>query len=288
MKYLIVLLSLCLLIVGCSVNNFNVQNHAIRVKSSFEKSNPEEYYSILSKLELLSQLEKDVLHKQYVTTNDFSENVLGVKTMLDTDEKVIALTLDACGGEYGSGYDEALIDFLIAENIKATIFVNARWIDTNMEQFLQLASNPLFSIENHGTEHKPLAIRPHFAWGIQSTTSQEEVVNEIMGNQVKITELTGYTPSYFRSGTAYYDEASVKIANDLRLEVVNFSVNGDAGATFSQERVKQSLLQSTNGSIVILHMNQPYSNTAAGVKEAIPILISQGYEFVHLYDYELK
>lgn len=288
MKYLNVLLLFCILIVGCSVNNFNVRNHANHIKSSFEKSNPEDYYNVPSKLELLSQLEKDALHKQYNTTNNFSENVLGVKTMLHTDEKVIALTLDACGGEYGSGYDETLIDFLIAENIKATIFVNARWIDANMEEFLQLASNPLFTIENHGTEHKPLSIRSNYAWGIQSTTSQEEVVNEIMGNQVKITKLTGYTPRYFRSGTAYYDEASVKIANDLNLEVVNFSINGDAGATFSQERVKQSLLHSTNGSIVILHMNQPNSNTAAGVKEAIPILISQGYEFVHLSDYELK
>lgn len=57
--------------------------------------------------------------------------ITGVLTRLATKDKVIALTFDACGGKGGSGYDRKLIDYLIKENIPATLFINARWIDAN-------------------------------------------------------------------------------------------------------------------------------------------------------------
>ncbi|MDQ0917874.1 hypothetical protein [Paenibacillus sp. V4I5] len=38
----------------------------------------------------------------------WGENVPGVRTHLTTEEQVIALTFDACGGKEGSGYDEKL------------------------------------------------------------------------------------------------------------------------------------------------------------------------------------
>src|SRR5699024_7073493 len=59
---------------------------------------------------------------------EWGENVTGVKTTFQTDKREMALTFDACGGPYGSGYDEELISFLKEENIPATLFVNERWI----------------------------------------------------------------------------------------------------------------------------------------------------------------
>src|SRR5690625_310875 len=89
---------------------------------------------------------------------EWGEHVSGVKTRIKTDEKEIALTFDACGGDHGNGYDEELIEFLKKEQIPATLFVNERWIIANEEIFLELATHPLFRIENHGTSHSPLSV----------------------------------------------------------------------------------------------------------------------------------
>ncbi|MDQ0352959.1 peptidoglycan/xylan/chitin deacetylase (PgdA/CDA1 family) [Alkalibacillus filiformis] len=219
---------------------------------------------------------------------EWGEFVTGVKTQLDTEEQAIALTFDACGGPYGREYDEELIEFLIEHDIPATLFVNKDWIEHNEETFIQLAENPLFQIENHGTDHLPLSVSGRTAWGIDGTNSPEEVYEEVQTNQQYIYELTGETPSYFRSGTAYYDEVAVQMIQDMGLEAVNYNVLGDAGGTYSSEQVEQSLLQSEPGSIALLHMNQPSSGTRDGVMNAIPQLIEQGYEFVLLDEYELK
>jgi peptidoglycan/xylan/chitin deacetylase (PgdA/CDA1 family) len=220
--------------------------------------------------------------------SQWGENVDGVKTKMDTDEQQIALTFDACGGPYGNGYDEELITYLLEAQIPATLFVNQRWIDENEELFLMLADEPLFQIENHGTQHVPLSVNGGTAWGIEATESPKEAQQEVLGNHKRVYKLTGKEMSLFRSGTAYYDEVAVSLVEALGYEVVNFDILGDAGATFSKEQVTNALLQAQPGSIALLHMNQPQSGTAGGVKEAVPLLKEQGFEFVQLQDVELK
>ncbi|ARK28977.1 polysaccharide deacetylase family protein [Halalkalibacter krulwichiae] len=220
--------------------------------------------------------------------DQWGENVTGVKTSIKTDERVIALTFDACGGPYGNGYDEELIQFLKSEQIPATLFINERWIKEHEKAFLELAKDPLFQIENHGTAHVPLSVTGKAAWGIEGTNSPEEIVNEVMANQETIESLTGRAPTMFRSGTAFYDEVAVEIVNELGLEVVNFDILGDAGATYNADQVYTALLQAKKGSIALLHMNQPQSGTAEGVKRAVLQLELDGFSFVNLDGFELQ
>lgn len=219
---------------------------------------------------------------------EWGENVSGVKTAFQTDAKEVALTFDACGGPTGSEIDNNLISFLKSEEIPSTLFVNSRWIDENTKEFIELAENPLFQIENHGTEHKPLSVTGASAWGIKGTTSIKEVVDEILNNHNKITQLTGQPPSFFRSGTAYYDDVSVSIANELGIDVVNYTILGDAGATYSSDQVKEALLTASPGDIALLHMNQPDSGTAQGIRKAIPLLKEKGFTFVQLSNQNLR
>jgi peptidoglycan/xylan/chitin deacetylase (PgdA/CDA1 family) len=218
----------------------------------------------------------------------WGENVPGVFTRMATNDKVIALTFDACGGKGGSGYDRELIDYLIKENIPATLFINARWIDANPDTFMSLARNRLFEIENHGYLHRPLSVNGKGAWGISGTQNVGDVVDEVLINAVKIQKLTGRRPIYFRSGTAYYDEVAVKVVDDIGLRAVNFNVLGDAGATFNKSQIKNALLSSHNGAVVICHMNHPEKATAEGVMAAIPELKRRGFRFVKLATYPLK
>ncbi len=218
----------------------------------------------------------------------WGENVSGVRRRLDTEDKVMALTLDACGSAKGKGVDARLMDFLVREQIPATLFINARWIDANPELFRKLARNPLFEIANHGMWHKPASVNGRSVYGIAGTKDIGELVDEIGLNASKIEEISGVRPKLYRSGTAFYDEVAVQVANALGHEVAGFSILGDAGATFSAAQVTAALLKATPGDIALLHMNHPESGTGAGIMAAVPELKKRGFSFVRMSDYPLK
>jgi peptidoglycan/xylan/chitin deacetylase (PgdA/CDA1 family) len=218
----------------------------------------------------------------------WGEAVSGVKTHVKGNEKIIALTFDACGSTRGMGFDRKITDYLEKERIPATLFINGRWIEQNRKEFQRLAATPLFEIANHGQNHKPASVNGKSVYGISGTGDVGELVDEIELNAGKIETLTGKRPRFYRSGTAYYDEIAVKIAQDLHHDVAGFSLLGDAGATYSREQVKNALLHAKPGDIAILHFNHPGSGTADGLIDALPILRKRGFRFVRLSDVELE
>ncbi len=234
----------------------------------------------------LAQTLVERYHKAVPTK--WGENIPGVRTHLVTQDKVIALTFDACGGKEGSGYDEKLVDYLIKEQIPATLFVNARWLAANPDIFAKLAANPLFEIENHGTEHRPLSVNGRAAYGIAGTKDVSAVIREVTENADEIEKRMGRRPLFFRSGTAFYDDVAVGIAHDLGFQLAGYNVLGDAGATFNTEQVYHALIKARSGSIVLAHMNHPEKDTAEGVMKAIPVMQKAGFRFVHLSAYAVE
>ena len=252
-------------------------------------------FSIISPWSIDSGQSQEIQTKERIISTftgrvpkEWGERVRGVKTRLNTDQKVLALTFDACGGPKGSGYDGKLIEYLESEKIPATLFISGRWMDANPEIFKTLSKNPLFEIENHGLNHKPCSAIGRSVYGIKGTGSVGEIYNEIEGNALKILNLTGRKPKYYRPGTVYCDEICVEIANALGVEVVNFSVRGDAGATYSKKQVKEALWNAPPSSIILMHMNHPAGETAEGVMAAIPELKKRGFKFAELSEYGLK
>jgi peptidoglycan/xylan/chitin deacetylase (PgdA/CDA1 family) len=233
---------------------------------------------------------KESLNDKYQNEipTQWGENTKGVKTIIDTEDKILALTMDACGSKHGMKFDKELIDFLIKEKIPATLFINARWIDKNPEIFNALAANQLFEIENHGLLHKPASVNGKSIYNIEGTRNIDELVDEIELNALKIEDLTGKKPKFYRSGTAYYDEIAVKIANDLGEQVAGFSILGDKGATFNAKEVRDAFLSARGGEIIIIHFNHPESQTFEGAGKALLELKSRGFTFVKLEDFPLK
>ncbi|MDQ0200552.1 polysaccharide deacetylase family protein [Neobacillus ginsengisoli] len=231
---------------------------------------------------------KQYLIQKYQVPKEWGENVTGVRTRLNTSDKVIALTFDACGGTNGSRYDSELIYYLRQQQIPATLFINSRWIDANYWTFMALSKIQLFELENHGTLHKPLSINGKSAWGIKGTENVGQIVDEVLGNHRKMEKLLGAPPRFFRSGTAYYDEVGAKIVHEIGEQPVNYNILGDAGATYNRNQVRDALLAAKPGSIAIFHMNHPEGETAEGIKLAIPELKKQGFRFVKLSDYPLQ
>lgn len=195
------------------------------------------------------------------------------------DAEQVLLTLDACGGEYGSRFDEHLITGLLDRGVPAVLFLNLRWIDKNPQVARDLAAEPLFTLGNHGTTHSPLSVTGESAYGIPGTGSVREAANEVHRNHIALTELTGIEPQWFRPGTAHLDDVGLSIVRAMHEQVVGFSVNGDEGATLSVDEVAQRTAAAQPGDIIIAHMNQPESGTAAGVLRAVDKLTDEGIVF---------
>ncbi|MFP4168744.1 MAG: polysaccharide deacetylase family protein [Desulfonatronovibrionaceae bacterium] len=212
----------------------------------------------------------------------WGEDVPGVVTGIETREKIAFLTLDACAG----GFDRDIIGFLKKEKIPASLFVTSDWIDEHPEKFLGLVRDPLFSIANHGTRHRPLSTAGKKAFGIQGTKNTQEILKEVLGNYFKIKQITGHGPLYFRSGTAYYDEVAVDIIHELGMEVIGFSVAADEGGTLDREEIRKNVLKTKPGGIILAHINQPGSDIAKGLCAGIRALRKRGWEFKALKEYE--
>ena len=217
----------------------------------------------------------------------FSQWTSGVKVKINTNEKIIALTLDACGGKKGNGYDKELIDFLKEHKIPSTLFMSGLWIDAHRSLVEELAKDPLFDIENHGLHHKPASVRGARIYERSGTRNVSELVDEIELNARKIEYVTGKKSLFYRSGTAYYDDVAVKITYELGYMPVNFSIVSGDVAGFTPEKIEKKILSSANnGAVIIAHMNRPGMNLYPALKKCLPQLKSEGYRFVKLSDYK--
>ena len=220
----------------------------------------------------------------------WGDSLPGVYTRLapSTDGRVrVALTLDACGGGAGNAVDLNIINLLEELNIPATLFLNARWINANPDVAARLAGNPLFELENHGLRHKPLSVNGRSIYGLSGTDSPAAAAREVEGGALRLKQLTGQRPLFFRSGTAHYDDVALKIIAALGYKAAGFSVIGDAGGTLPAAKVAALLRAVRDGDIVILHFNRPQSGTYEGLRQALPKLLKRNVEFVLLSEVEL-
>ncbi len=215
----------------------------------------------------------------------FGEFIKGVQVRINTKEKLMAFTFDACGGR-GCGYNAELINYLRKEKIPATLFVTGIWIDANKKTFAQLAVDTLFEIENHGLKHRLCSVNGASVYGISGTKNAGEVVDEMELNARKIEQLTGKRPKYFRSATAYTDETCTKIAGRLNMQIVSYSVlSGDAVPNTPADIIAKNILKQVKpGSIVIMHFNHPGWKEKEALELAIPKLRAMDYRFVKLKD----
>ncbi|TNM00584.1 polysaccharide deacetylase [Corynebacterium tapiri] len=211
-------------------------------------------------------------------------DIAGIETHVRTTPGVrtLALTFDACGGPHGSGVDHTLLDALRSTQTPATLFINQRWVKANPELTRELVADPLFSIQNHGTSHKPLSVTGQAAYGIAGTESLDAALEEVVGNRDLLQSEYGNHCTWFRSGTAHYDDVAIEMCRRIGVRIAGFATNMDGGATFTQQQVTSNLMSAPDGAILIAHMNQPSAGTGAGVAAALGPLHAQGVRFVHL------
>lgn len=200
--------------------------------------------------------------------------------------KRIALTLDACSGKF----DDDLIEYLIRNQIPATLFATKKWLLANPQGVAIIKAHlDLFDVEDHGENHIPAVIGVgKKVYGIPGEPDILHLRREVTEGARAITELIGVPPHWYRGATAEYDAQAVTEIEKLGYGIAGFSVNADSGATLKRLAIEARLQHVKDGDIIIAHMNKPASDSAEGLAVGLTQLLKQGFTFVRLDQVALK
>lgn len=178
-----------------------------------------------------------------------------------------------------SWYDPEIKKTLYRENVKATFFLTGLWVRDYPGVAKELAQNPLFEIGNHSLSH-PAFTKNCFRLPFIGNSQDKD---EIVSAQEIIRSTTGVTPKYFRFPGGCYDNVDLENVAKLGLKIVHWDVvSGDAYFKTTEQIVANVLPKVRNGSIIVFHIHDnsfaPKTNEA--LKQIIPTLKKQGYQFV--------
>lgn len=183
---------------------------------------------------------------------------------VETEEKVVALTFDAA---WGADKTRGIIELLEKYDADGTFFLVGFWIDKYPEETKLIAEKGL-EIGNHSNNHLHM-----------SKLQNDEIKKEIESVNVRLQELTGKTPKYFRPPFGEYDNKLLENVAALDMVGVQWSVDSlDWKGLSGEEIAKRVLSRLHNGAIILFHNNSDH------VLDALPIILpklkADGYKCV--------
>lgn len=200
-----------------------------------------------------------------------------IVTRLPTEEKVVALTLDACEAGKVTHLDHGVADWLIANEVPFTIFMGGRFARDNAEDVAKLGALPFVEIENHSWSH-PADMRK---------LSTLEVMKQVLFAQLEIGLRTGRATKYFRFPGGNADARTVAAVEALGYTIVHWRwPSGDPDKHISAKKLESYALSATKpGDVLIFHINGNGAHTAEALPAIVEGLKAKGYRFVLLRDY---
>ena len=194
-------------------------------------------------------------------------------------DRVAALTLDACSG----GCDYRILEALIDASVPATLFLTARWINSNGNGFRLILDHPhLFALGNHGAQHVAAVLGPSSIFGVRTAGDLEAIKSEVLEGVEALHRATGVEPKWYRGATALYSPSAIPLIQSLGITIAGFSLNADEGASLPASVVSERMKRTTHGDVIIAHMNQPHRPSGAGVVAGVRALLDQGVRFTKL------
>jgi peptidoglycan/xylan/chitin deacetylase (PgdA/CDA1 family) len=195
------------------------------------------------------------------------------------DRLVVALTLDACPGDF----DERVATALVESGIPATIFVTDLWLQRNpLGLAFLLAHRDLFGIENHGELHIPPVLGRGRIFGIPIAGDLATVQREVTQGAIAVSNVTGAEPHWYRAATGFYSPSVIPAIQQLGSGIAGYSLNADAGASLPARSVAARIAKAISGDIIVAHINQPYRASGPGVVAGVRELQRRGASFRRL------
>lgn len=200
-------------------------------------------------------------------------NKYGVLAIGNENSKNIYITFDL---GYEAGYTESILDTLKSNNVKATFFITAYYLNTNTDLVKQMIEEGHI-VGNHTVNHKVLP-----------DISEKELEKEIMDLHTILYEKTGYEMKYIRPPKGEYSEFVLKKCNELGYKTVMWSFAYDDWDENKQNRTeygKEKILSNLhNGEIMLLHGTS--KDNMEILDECIKEIKNEGYLIKSLDEFE--
>ena len=207
-----------------------------------------------------------------IATSGFSE--IYTRLPANGDDKVVALTFDACETKTPSFFDQKIMDYVLEHEIPCTVFVSGNFAARNRDSLQQFSQHSFVEIENHSLSH------PQHMERLDVVRKKQEVLD----NEVLLTQITGRKPIFFRFPAGNYDRETLALVESLGYAVVHWTfASGDPDKKVSAQKLANWVLTKTRpGSILIFHINGRGFQTGAALPNIIGTLKNRGYRFVKL------
>ena len=161
-----------------------------------------------------------------------------------SEDKTIYLTFDE---GYEAGYTSRILDILKENDVKATFFLTAHYVNTQ-EELVQRMIDEGHIIGNHTVNHKSMP-----------DLSEEEIKKEVMDLHQVIYEKFNYEMKYIRPPKGEFSQRTLQLTNSLGYTTVMWSFayeDWNEDKQPDEEKSKQKILDNLhNGEIMLLHGN---------------------------------
>ena len=193
--------------------------------------------------------------------------------MGNSNSKNVYLTFDL---GYEAGYTDKILDILKENNVTATFFITAHYLNTNEALVKKMIENGN-DVGNHTVNHYSLP-----------SISDEKIEEEIMKLHTAVYEKTGYEMKYFRPPKGEYSERVLAKVNSLGYKTIMWSFAYDDWDEKKQGREsygKEKILNNIhNGAVILLHATSKDNMNI--LDECIKEIKNMGYEFKSLDEFE--
>ena len=193
--------------------------------------------------------------------------------MGNSEDKFIYLTFD---NGYEAGYTNQILDVLKQNEVKATFFITAHYLNTASD-LVQRMIEEGHIVGNHTVNHKSMP-----------SQADEEIKDEVMNLHTAVYQKFGYEMKYIRPPKGEYSQRTVSVTNNLGYKTVMWSLaydDWDENKQGREEYGKQKILENIHpGAVILLHGNSKDNSNI--LDYCIKEIKKMGYEFKSLDEFQ--
>lgn len=193
--------------------------------------------------------------------------------MGNKEQKLVYLTFDL---GYEAGYTPKILEVLKQNEVKATFFITAHYLNTQPDLVKQMIDEGHI-VGNHTVNHNSMP-----------SCSLDTIKKEVMDLHSAIYEKFGYEMKFIRPPKGEYSERTVAYTNTLGYTSVMWSFGYDDWDEKKQGREeygKKKILDNVhNGEIMLLHATS--KDNANILEDVIKEIKNMGYEFRNIDQFE--
>lgn len=193
--------------------------------------------------------------------------------MGNSEDKKVYLTFDE---GYEAGYTSQILDILKENDIKATFFITAHYVNTQPDLVKRMIDEGHI-IGNHTVNHYSMP-----------DLTDEKIKKEIQDLHTAIYNKFGYEMKYLRPPMGEYSERTLNTIQSLGYTTVMWSFaydDWDENKQGREDYAKQKILGNVhNGAVILLHGNSKDNTNVLDV--CIKEIKNMGYEFKSLDEFQ--